>query len=50
MIGDEANPLRSFLEIQYPIKEGIVENWDDMTKLWEYTFFTKMGLKKDQMS
>jgi actin-related protein 2 len=44
MMGDEANPLRSFLEITYPIREGIVENWDDMTYLWDYVFHTKMGL------
>ncbi len=44
MLGDEANPLRSFLEITYPIREGIVENWDDMIALWDYTFHTKMGL------
>ena len=44
MFGDEANPIRSFLEITYPIREGIVENWDDMLSLWNYTFRTKMGL------
>lgn len=44
MLGDEANPLRSFLEISYPIREGIVESWDDLTALWDYTFHTKMGL------
>lgn len=47
MLGDEANPLRSCLEIQYPIREGIVENWEDMIALWDYTFFKKMGLPKD---
>lgn len=47
MLGDEANPLRSFLEISYPIREGIVESWDDLTALWDYTFHTKMGLPKD---
>lgn len=47
MLGDEANPLRSFLEITYPIREGIVENWDDMIALWDYTFHTKMGLPQD---
>jgi actin-related protein 2 len=47
MYGDEANPLRSFLEISYPLKEGIVDNWEDMTSLWEYTFFNKMKLPKD---
>lgn len=47
MLGDEANPLRSYLEITYPIREGIIENWDDMEALWAYTFHTKMGLPKD---
>jgi actin-related protein 2 len=47
MLGDEANPLRSYLEITYPIREGIVDNWDDMEALWGYTFHTKMGLPKD---
>ena len=47
MFGDEANPLRSYLEITYPIREGIVENWDDLEQLWSYTFHTKMGLPKD---
>lgn len=47
MLGDEANPLRQFLEISYPINEGIVESWDDLEALWAYTFHTKMGLPKD---
>ena len=47
MLGDEANPLRSYLEITYPIREGIVDNWEDMEALWKYTFFTRMGLPKD---
>ena len=47
MLGDEANPLRSYLEISYPIREGIVESWEDLEALWSYTFHTKMGLPKD---
>lgn len=47
MLGDEANPLRSYLEISYPIREGIVESWEDLEALWAYTFHTKMGLPKD---
>lgn len=47
MIGDEANPLRSFLEITYPIREGIVENWDDICHLWSYIFYKKMNLPSD---
>lgn len=37
-IGKHADKKRSILEIQYPIKNGIVDNWDDMIKIWEYTF------------
>jgi len=47
MLGDEANPLRSFLEISYPTREGIVENWDDMTELWKYSFHNKLNLPED---
>lgn len=43
MFGDEASPHRSLLDITYPISEGIVRNWDDFNKLWEYSF-KKMGL------
>jgi actin-related protein 2 len=47
MVGDEANPLRSYLEIDYPIQEGIVKNWDDMCSLWEHSFFNRLNLPKD---
>jgi len=38
MIGDEASLLRSQLEVNYPIENGIVRNWEDMEHLWDYTF------------
>ena len=49
MFGDEAAPLRSLLDISYPIKEGMIkpDDWEDFEKLWHYTFHTKMGLKED---
>ena len=30
MVGDEASELRSMLEVNYPMENGIVRNWDDM--------------------
>ena len=30
MIGNEASLLRSFLEVKYPMENGIVKSWDDM--------------------
>jgi len=44
MIGDEAAPLRSYLEIKYPLKEGRILNWDDMELLWTYCFDEKLKL------
>jgi len=44
MFGDEANPLRAFLDVKYPIDEGTIRDWDDFMKLWGYTFHQKMGL------
>ena len=50
MVGDEAAPLRSMLELNHPIEEGIkislkwlinqgiVKDWDDMERIWEYGF------------
>ncbi|XP_064600149.1 actin-related protein 2-A [Liolophura sinensis] len=38
MVGDEASQLRSMLEVNYPMENGIVRNWDDMIHLYDYTF------------
>ena len=38
MYGDEAAPHRALLDISYPIDEGKIRNWEDFSKLWEYTF------------
>lgn len=41
MVGDEASALRSLLEINYPMENGVVRNWDDMCHVWDYTFGPK---------
>lgn len=43
-IGDEAAQMRAILDISYPIENGVIQNWDDMTRLWDYTFRTKLKL------
>merc|ERR1711944_254093 len=30
MVGNEASALRSYLECNYPMENGIVRNWEDM--------------------
>lgn len=41
MVGDEASQLRSLLEVNYPMENGIVRNWEDMCHVWDYTFGPK---------
>ncbi|XP_041038024.1 actin-related protein 2-A-like [Carcharodon carcharias] len=36
--GDEVSEFRSMLEVNFPMENGIVRNWDDMKQLWDYTF------------
>lgn len=37
-IGDEAQKMRGVLKLNYPIESGIVKDWEDMEKVWEYCF------------
>lgn len=37
-VGNTATQHRGALKLSYPIKHGIVQDWSDMQKIWEYTF------------
>jgi actin len=37
-IGDEIQNKRDVLAINQPIKKGIITDWDDMEKIWQYIF------------
>ena len=47
MIGDEVIPVRSLLELTYPMKEGIIENSEDMATLWDYCIKQKLNIQED---
>ena len=44
MIGDEASEVRSYLQISYPMENGIIKNWTDMELLWDYAFYNQMKI------
>jgi len=44
MVGDEASAVRNYLEITYPLTNGIISNWDDMMQIWDYTFNDKLKI------
>lgn len=37
-IGPKAQELRGLLKIKYPLEHGIVTDWDDMERIWQYVY------------
>ncbi|KEG08963.1 actin-related protein 2 [Trypanosoma grayi] len=38
VLGDECSGVRHLLDMTYPIRNGIIQNMDDMCHLWDYAF------------
>ena len=41
-VGQEAQAKKGVLKITYPIEHGIVNNWDDMIKIWHHCFYNEL--------
>ena len=37
-IGKKAEELRGLLKIRYPLEHGIVTDWDDMERIWQFVY------------
>jgi centractin len=37
-IGRRAQEYRGLLKIKYPMEHGIVEDWDDMERIWGWVY------------
>jgi actin-related protein 2 len=49
MVGEEAARLRAVLELNHPIDNGIIKDWDMMEKLWEHGIYDKLGVVKENV-
>ncbi|MES1902729.1 MAG: actin, partial [Paramarteilia canceri] len=47
-IGDEAQSKRGILKMIYPIEHGIINNWDDMEKIWYHTFYNELRVEPSE--
>lgn len=47
-IGQEAQNKRAVLTLRYPIEHGIINNWDDMTKIWHHTFYDELRRQPEE--
>ena len=42
LIGQEAQERRGILILKHPIEQGVIQNWDDMEKVWHHTFYNEL--------
>jgi len=46
-IGDDATQKRGVLNLSYPVEHGVITNWDDMTKIWDYMYSSHLRCETD---
>lgn len=47
-VGSQAEEKRGILILKYPIEHGIVEDWDDMEKIWDHTFTNELRVVPEE--
>ena len=47
-VGSDVEPIKGVLKINNPISNGVVNNWEDMEKIWNYIFNDKLKVKPEE--
>lgn len=48
-IGRKAQEFRGLLKIKYPIEHGIVTDWDDMERIWNWVYTEELGTLSEEV-
>jgi actin-related protein len=48
-IGKTAQELRGLLKIRYPMSKGMVENWEDMERIWQYMYSEELKILSEEV-
>ncbi len=48
-IGKKAQELRGLLKIRYPIEHGIVTDWEDMERIWQYIYTDELKTLSEEV-
>ena len=49
-IGNRAQELRGLLKIRYPLEHGVVTDWDDMERIWQYVYTDELKTLSEEVS
>ncbi|KAK6967287.1 actin-85C-like isoform X2 [Biomphalaria glabrata] len=47
-VGGALQENRELMALTYPIENGIVVNWEDMMKVWDYVFYSKLSVLTEE--
>ncbi|KAG5221889.1 actin [Salix suchowensis] len=47
-IGRKAQEFRGLLKIKYPMEHGIVTDWDDMERIWNWVYTEELGTLSEE--
>ena len=47
-VGDKLNLMRGVLSLDYPIENGIINNWSDIEKVWHHTMYDLLRIAPEE--
>jgi centractin len=48
-IGRKAQEFRGLLKIKYPMEHGIVTDWDDMERIWNWVYAEELSTLSEEV-